>query len=159
MFEVTVGDRLYRVSFEYYLDESRDPRDWDEDTEVYQMVRYTRANLYLMQGGEKLLVAFADTACSVTENFVKEVGRKHALSRLILTEPEPPKGTITVLDERYIPDFRDKALRSAFWSTYFGRQSDDRIKNYPKVPGGGWPAMMLRRIDSAVVGERVGDIP
>jgi hypothetical protein len=157
MFEVSVGDRLYRVCFEYYRDESRDPRDWDEDTEVFQMVRYTRANLYLMQGGEKLLVAFADTACATIDNFIKEVGRKHALGRLLTVDygttrtPENMK-LISVLNWEFLPDFGDKALRSAFWSAYFGRQMDDRVKNIVPPEVGPSPVYLaFRKADAELV--------
>lgn len=150
MFEVTIGDKTYRVCFEYYTDESRDPRDVDGYGYPY-MVRYTRANLFLMQGGEKTLVAFADTGCSVTENFVKEEGRKHALAHLLYLPNNPKRKRIQVnwvvvlID---LPDFGDKAVRSAFWSAYFGRQTNDRVKNVrPPSNGNGWAQLAMERLD------------
>jgi len=152
MFEVNINGKQYRVAFAYFVDESVDPRDAHYDIDLGRergaTVRYTRANLYLVQDGEKIPVAFADTACSLYDNFVKEVGRKHALTRLMGDGSKHSLDLCGTTSEIDLPDFMDKDVRTAFWQAYFGRQIDDRIRNGSPNPNPwGWPAAILNKND------------
>jgi len=178
MFEVNVNGKQYRVAFKYFVDWSIDQRDMYYDIEagrdVATLARYTRAQLYLMQDGEKIPVAYADTACSGTEQFSKDDGRKHSLTRLMDTDREIWFSTLTVdeqrksleykrglpsgnlrqvIDPNNIPDFDDKDVRTAFWQAYFGRQIDDRIRNAkpPNWDGVDWPLNSIERLNDAII--------
>lgn len=160
MFEVNVDGKQYRISFKYFEGFSDDVRD-----EFNTIVRYTRVKLERIVDGEKIAVAHADTACSTTEQFDKNEGRKRALTRLMDTDRET-LGMSPVDAEQYIrykrslpsgdwrvihsvldmPDFDSKTVRWQFWAEYFGRQVEDRSRNRPPHTDP-WPERVTTWVD------------
>ena len=152
MFEVNVDGKQYRISYKYFDDESVDPRDLDQDSGFRLPVRATQVNLYRIIDGEKVIVAWAKSQCSVTENFIKDAGRKQALTRLMGFDLTPhSREMLDVPNQLDMPDFMDKRVRAAFWQAYFGRQDEDRIRNEPRNPDAGWPRAALDKMAAQFV--------